>query len=277
MQKYASNENCTQCEPLILHCWLDRQQHLSAPAAEVNVCLKGGSLQPQWCKEKQSIYKEEITSVSWDIMRQSKWPSLFTQVGVWAWVDCLLSCPAWQKTEKPVHSSSLGEEDRQYHSLGNDICINKVKSCSFWGLVCPAWSITITEQGARQGPSMRAPLTPCSLGRKQALHAHQSVMCQGILQHCWTQWDALQAVTAMGMRQWTLFWFPCRRKQCEEDENKSPVYCCMEMRRGLPLILKKTCALCMPRPGITSKALLSGTGSMTYLHMSVLYTYCIKM
>lgn len=94
-----------------------------------------------------------------------------------------------------------------------------MKSCSFWGLVCPVWSITIQEQS----PSMRALFTPYSLERKQALHAQGSVMSQGILQHCWTHWDTLQAVTAMDMSQWTLFWFPCRKKQCEADENKSPV------------------------------------------------------
>lgn len=145
--------------------------------------------------------------------------SLFTQMGGQAWADSdSFSCPTWHKTKQLEHSCFLlRERARQHHSLGNSVRTNKAQSCSLWGLACPACCITITEQGARQGSRLRWLHVPCSLGRQQGLRAQGNMVCQGIQQYCWTHWDALQVVTAMGVRQWTLDWFLCRRKLCKED------------------------------------------------------------
>lgn len=192
---------------------------------------------------------------------------------------CLLSCSAWWKTKQMVHRSSLGEEETQHHSFGNDVCFNKGKSCFFWVLVCLVWSTAVKEQGARQSPTMRALFTSYSLGKKHSMLREVScaktyysiaglteILCKQSVQWAWDSGPIEKPCSG----------FPAGENNVKKMKTNL-FHCCMEMRRGLPLILKEPCALPMPRPGITSKALLSGTGSITCLHKSVSYTYCIKI
>lgn len=153
--------------------------------------------------------------------------------------------------------------------------INKGKSCSFWGLVCLVWSITVKEQGTRQGPSMKALFTSYSLGKKHSMLREVS---------CAKTYYSIAGLTEILCKQslqWAWDSGPCSGFPAGENNVKKMktnlFHCCMEMRRGLPLILKEPCALPMPKPGITSKALPSGTGSITCLRKSVSYTYCIKI